>query len=207
MTIELWLTFALASTALLAIPGPTVMLVVSYVMGRGRESAWATVPGVVLGDFTAMTVSLLGAGAVLQTSASLFTAMKFIGAFYLVWLGIKLWRAKPELADMPKETLEKGSVSMFWNTYVVTSLNPKGIVFFIAFLPQFVDAGSPALQQFVILEATFLVLALINILLWVFLASKMRQGFKRPSTLKMFNRVGGSFLIGAGVLTAATQRS
>ena len=74
------------------------MLVVSYALGRGRSSAWATVPGVKLGDFTAMTVSLLGAGAVIAASATLFTVLKLCGAAYLIWLGIQLWRADPALA-------------------------------------------------------------------------------------------------------------
>ena len=82
MSIELWLAFVLASAALLAIPGPTVMLVASYALGRGRRTGWATVPGVTLGDFTAMTVSLLGAGAIVAASATLFTALKFAGAAY-----------------------------------------------------------------------------------------------------------------------------
>lgn len=202
MSIELWLAFALASTALLAIPGPTVMLVVSYVLGRGRDSAWATVPGVVLGDFTAMSLSLLGAGAVLQASASLFTAMKLIGAAYLVWLGIKLWRTKPQLADTPLAGPEKSGRSMFWNSYVVTSLNPKGIIFFIAFLPQFIDPGRDTLTQFIIMEATFLGLAAINIILWALAADRLARGFRKPSTLKIVNRVGGSFLIGAGLMAA-----
>ena len=92
MSFELWMTFALASAALLTIPGPTVLLVVSYALGGGRRTGWATVPGVTLGDFTAMTVSLLGAGAILAASATLFTVMKLAGAAYLVWLGIQLWR-------------------------------------------------------------------------------------------------------------------
>lgn len=207
MTLEIWLTFALASTALLAIPGPTVTLVVSYVLGHGRQSAWATVPGVILGDFTAMSVSLLGAGAVLQTSATLFAAMKILGAGYLVWLGVKLWRTKPQLDEGETSARRATGAAMFWNTYVVTSLNPKGIVFFIAFLPQFIDPSASTLLQFAIMEITFLTLAAINIIAWVLMAGKMREGFKRPSTLRLVNRIGGSFLIGAGVATAITQRN
>ena len=79
MPIEIWFTFVIASTILVAIPGPTVMLVVSHAMGAGRRSGWATVPGVALGDVTAMTVSLAGAGAVLAASATLFTLLKLAG--------------------------------------------------------------------------------------------------------------------------------
>lgn len=100
LTIELWVTFAVASAALLAVPGPTVILVVSYALGPGKTSGWATVPGVMSGDFTAMTASLLGAGAILAASATLFSILKYAGAAYLIWLGIKLWRTKPKLGDL-----------------------------------------------------------------------------------------------------------
>ena len=96
---------------------------------------------------------------------------------------------------------------MFWNAYVVTALNPKSIVFFIAFLPQFVVTDRPLLPQFVILEATFLVLAAVNVAFWAVLAGEMRARFRRPATLRLANRVGGSFLIGAGLLTALVRRA
>ncbi|MEM8791594.1 MAG: LysE family translocator [Pseudomonadota bacterium] len=206
MDFEIWIAFTLASAALLAIPGPTVMLVVSYALGRGRSSAWATVPGVTLGDFTAMTISLAGAGAVLATSATLFTILKFAGAAYLIWLGIGLWRARPAPSDAP-EGMRASLRGMFVNSYVVTALNPKSIVFFIAFVPQFIDPQGPLLVQMAVLEVTFLALAAANTLLWVLLVGEMRQRFKSPATLRLANRIGGSFMIGAGLLTAMARRA
>jgi len=207
MSLELWVTFFVASTALLAIPGPTVMLVVSYALGNGRSSGWATVPGVTLGDFTAMTVSLLGAGALLAASATLFTGLKLAGAAYLIWLGIKLWRSEPKLHSLHDTGVSQLKSSMFWNAYVVTALNPKGIVFFVAFVPQFVDPTTAVLPQFMILEATFLALAAANVVIWAVLAGHLRSRFKRPETLKFVNRIGASFLICAGLLTAAVRRA
>ena len=207
MSFELWIAFAVASIILLSIPGPTVMLVVSYALGRGRSTGWFTVPGVALGDFTAMTLSLLGAGAVLAASATLFTVLKLAGAAYLVWLGIQLWRSEPTAAILEGEAKSKSGKAMFWQAYVVTALNPKGIVFFIAFVPQFVVAGQPALPQFVILETTFLALAAANAALWAVLAGEMRNRFKSPRVLKAINRVGGSLLIGAGAVTALARRT
>lgn len=207
MSFELWISFAITSAALLAIPGPTVMLVVSYALGQGRKTALATVPGVALGDFTAMTASLLGAGAIFAASATLFTAMKFVGAAYLVWLGYKLWRADVSVGHLQAEQQEHTSWSMFWNSYIVTTLNPKGIIFFVAFVPQFIDVTQPAFAQFALLEATFLLLVIVNVIFWAILAGKMRSLFKRPSSMKWVNRIGGSFLIGAGLLTAATGRN
>ncbi len=206
MSLEIWIAFTLASAVLLTIPGPTVMLVVSYALGRGRGSAWATVPGVALGDLTAMTVSLAGAGAVLTASATLFTALKLCGAAYLVWLGIGLWRAAPaELAIKRSAGTLMELRGMFWKAYVVTALNPKSIVFFIAFVPQFVAADAPVMPQFAIMIATFVGLAAINTMLWTVLVGEMRQRFERPGTLKIINRTGGGLLVGAGVLTVLSR--
>jgi threonine/homoserine/homoserine lactone efflux protein len=203
----MWIAFALASAALLAVPGPTVMLVVSYALGQGRASALATVPGVALGDLTAMTISLLGAGAILAASTTLFTALKLIGAAYLVWLGIQLWRAGASVSEIAAPRARMLRPRMFWNAYVVTALNPKSVVFFIAFVPQFVDPAAPPLAQFALLEATFVVLAAINAALWALLAGQMRARLQQPWALRLVHRVGGSFLIGAGLLTALARRT
>lgn len=204
MPFELWLAFAVASAALLAIPGPTVMLVVSYALGAGRRSGLATVPGVTLGDFTAMTISLLGAGAVLAASATLFTVLKLAGALYLIWLGVQLWRTKPAL-EAQAAARPAPMRRMFWSAYVVTALNPKSIVFFIAFVPQFIDPAQPATAQFAVLEATFLALAAANAALWAMLASRMRAFFQRPAARRRAMRIGGGFMIAAGLLTAAAR--
>ena len=205
MSLHLWFAFVLASTALLVVPGPTVMVVASYAIGRGKSSGWATVPGVALGDLTAMTASLVGAGAILATSATLFTILKLAGAAYLIWLGIGLWRSQGHLGSLPG-VKEKSPMRMFWNAYIVTAFNPKGIVFFIAFVPQFVDPAGSVFAQFALLEATFVVLATINIIAWVLLAGSFSERFKRQGSLRLANRIGGGFLIGAGLLTATVRR-
>ena len=98
MDLTTWIAFAFASIVLLLIPGPTVLLVVSYALTQGRRVALATVAGVALGDLVAMTLSLAGLGAILAASSAVFTILKWIGAAYLLYLGIRLWRAKPSLA-------------------------------------------------------------------------------------------------------------
>lgn len=207
MSLELWLAFALASAAVLAVPGPTVMLVVSYALGRGRASGWATVPGVTFGDFAAMTISLLGAGAVLAASTVLFTVLKLVGAAYLVWLGVKLWRAKPERNERQSVRADLPYSSMFWNAFLVTALNPKSIAFFVAFVPQFVNPSAPVLMQLVTLEVTFVLLAAANATVWAALAGSVRSRVVQSRTLTLVNRIGGSFLIGAGFLTAALRKN
>ena len=94
---------------------------------------------------------------------------------------------------------------MFRNAYVVTALNPKSILFFVTFLPQFIDPEHPALMQFVILEATFLSLATLNIILWALLAGEIRTRW--PATLRYANRIGGGFLIAAGILSVTLRRA
>ncbi len=205
MTLETWLAFAAASAVLLAIPGPTVTLVVSYALARGRSSGFATVPGVALGDLTAMTASLAGAGAVLAASAALFTALKLVGALYLVWLGVQLWRA-PVGIPVAGAVAPRTARAMFLTAYWVTALNPKGIVFFIAFVPQFIRAEAPLMPQLVVLVATFVGLAALNVVAWVAFAGTLRQRLARPALLKLLNRLGAGFLIGAGLVTALTRR-
>ena len=210
MTIETWLAFVAASTVLLAIPGPTVMLVISYGLGEGRRSAWATVAGVALGDFTAMTLSLLGLGAVLAASAALFTVLKWAGAAYLVYLGVRLWRSEPRpeaLAAAPTESPILSPWPMLGHAFAVTALNPKSIMFFVAFLPQFITSSAPVLPQVAVLEATFLTLAALNAAAYAYLAGRLRGAVRRPAVLKAINRIGGGILIGAGVAAAALRRA
>jgi threonine/homoserine/homoserine lactone efflux protein len=210
MSTEHWLAFVAASAILLAIPGPTILLVISYALSHGRKVASATVAGVALGDFTAMTASMLGLGALLATSAMLFTVLKWVGAAYLIYLGIKLWRAPVsgqaaavDDADVPAIR----PLRVFLHTYAVTALNPKSIVFFVAFLPQFLDLTKPLFVQMSIFEVTFLVLATINAALYGLLASMARNTIRKPKVQRMVNRTGGSLMIGAGLLSLGFKRA
>jgi threonine/homoserine/homoserine lactone efflux protein len=207
MTWELYLAYLAATFVVLTIPGPTVMLVVSYALAEGRRSAWGTVAGVAAGDLTAMTVSLAGMGAVLSASADLFTALKWIGAGYLIYLGVKLWRAPPSLDAPSPGAARRSATAMMGHAFAVTALNPKSILFFVAFLPQFIRADAPVLPQLVLLGTTFLVLAVVNAAAYALLAGGIRDAVRRPSVLKTINRVGGGVLVGAGILTAALRRS
>src|SRR3954452_14423826 len=142
-------------------PGPTILLVVSYAMGQGRRVALPVAAGVALGDFTAMTASMLGLGLILAASATLFTVLKWAGAAYLIWLGIKLWRAGGSPGALPSAGT-RSPRAMMLHAMVVTALNPKSIPFFIAFLPQFLDPAQSFATQMLIFESTFLVLAATN---------------------------------------------
>ena len=206
MTLAHWLPFALASAILVAIPGPTVLLVVSYALGHGRRYALATTAGVTLGDFTAMTASMLGLGALLAASAAWFSVLKWVGAAYLVYLGVKLWRAGTT-PDSAPDTSEKRPGRILAHAYAVTALNPKSIVFFVAFVPQFIDARAAVLPQIVIFEATFLALATLNAFGYAMLAAAARKAVRNERVQRIVNRTGGTLLIGAGVFAAVWKKS
>lgn len=204
MSIETWFAFLAASTVLLVIPGPTILLVMSYGLGQGWRAAFPSAVGVALGDFTAMTLSLLGIGALLATSAGLFTALKLAGAAYLIWLGIKLWRAGGSLNAQPM-TDRSSSLKMVGHAWLVTALNPKSITFFVAFLPQFLDPKADFWSQMLIFETTFLVLAFANAFTYGLIASRARSLVSNEKAIRAFNKVGGGLLIGAGVATATMR--
>ena len=207
MPFDLWLAFVLASTALLLLPGPTVLLVLSYALSKGRSVALASVAGVALGDLIAMSASLAGLGALVATSATLFSILKWVGAGYLVWLGIKLLRSAPSgrlpAVEQAQEVTARG---VFWHATAVTALNPKSIAFFIAFVPQFLRPDTALAPQFATLIATFVGLAAINALLYALAADRLRRTINRPSVLRGLTRMGGMTLIGMGVATALLRR-
>jgi threonine/homoserine/homoserine lactone efflux protein len=206
MTFAHWLPFAIASAVLVAIPGPTVLLVVSYALGHGRRYALATTIGVALGDLTAMSASMLGLGVVLAASAAWFTVLKLGGAAYLIYLGIKLWRApvgEPGTAD----TSETRTCRIFAHAYAVTTLNPKSIIFFVAFVPQFIDMHLAIWPQIVIFEATFIGLATLNAFAYAWLASSARRAIRSTGVQRAINRSGGALLIGAAIFAATWKKA
>lgn len=204
MTFEAWAAFAAATAVLLVIPGPTILLVISYALGQGWRTAFPIAVGVALGDFTAMTLSMLGVGALLATSAMVFTALKWIGAAYLVWLGIKLFRAGGSLDAKPRED-SAPAWKMLGHAWLVTALNPKSITFFVAFLPQFLDTKGDFWTQMLIFEATFISLAFANAMGYALIASRARAVVSNPRAIGLFNKAGGTLLIGAGVATVAMR--
>src|SRR5262245_51457031 len=144
MPLDHWLAFVAASVVLLVIPGPTILTVISYSVSHGRRANVPLVAAVALGDSTSLVVSLLGLGAVLAASAFWFTTVKLIGGLYLIYLGFKAIRAGVSPATVLAADVPQSRWRLFINTYLVTALNPKGIVFFVAFLPQFLDPSRDA---------------------------------------------------------------
>jgi threonine/homoserine/homoserine lactone efflux protein len=208
VALDTWLAYAAATAVLLVIPGPTILTVISYSLTHGRRANVALVAGVALGDSTALVLSLVGLGAVLAASAMLFTAVKWAGGLYLIYLGLRMLRegavALPAEGAPSSELESHGRV--FLNTWLVTALNPKGIIFFIAFLPQFLRPGPDVAAQLWVLAVTFVVLATINAALYAVFAGSARKFLSTPRALRGFNLAGGTLLTAAGVWALFARR-
>jgi len=208
MPFDLWLTFAAASFALLVIPGPTILLVLSYALSQGRRVAVAAALGVALGDLVAMSASLLGLGVLMTTSALAFTVVKWLGAAYLLFLGIKMLRsAKGAGLGEMVEARPTSARAIFGHTATVTALNPKSIGFFVAFVPQFLSAEAAFAPQAATLIATFVGLAALNALAFALAADALRSRINRPSVLTWMTRAGGATLIAMAAATATLRRT
>ena len=199
MSIELWLAFVAASAVLLIIPGPTILTVISYAIAHGRRAKVPLVAAVALGDSTALVVSLLGLGALLSASAFWFIVVKWAGGLYLLYLGARLLRAGISAAELVAPAAPGSRWKLFANTYLVTALNPKGIVFFVAFQPQFINPGAGVTQQLWILAVTFVAMATLNAALYAMFAGSARSLLSSPRAQRRFNLAGGSLLSVAGV--------
>ena len=206
MSIEHWLAFVTTSAVLLVIPGPTILTVISYSMAHGRRANVPIIAAIALGDSTALLVSLLGLGVLLATSASWFTVIKWAGGLYLFYLGIKLLRAGVSSAKLTAPAAPKSRWRLFANMYLVSALNPKGIVFYVAFLPQFINPKGDVNQQLWILAATFVALAVVNASLYAVFAVSARNLLASPRAQQRFHMAGGSLLSAAGVWALLAKR-
>lgn len=206
MPIELWFAFVIASGVLLVIPGPTILTVISYSMAHGRRANVPLVAAVALGDSTALVLSLLGLGALLATSAFWFTVVKWIGGLYLLCLGVKLLRAGISSTELAAPAAPGSRRRLFANTYLVTALNPKSIVFFVAFLPQFISPNASVTRQLWVLAVTFVAMATINATLYAVFAASVRRLLSLPQVQRRFNIAGGSLLSAAGLWALLARR-
>ena len=217
MPFELWLAYVATSAIILAIPGPTILLVLSYSVSQGRSATMPLVAGVALGDSVAITLSLIGLGTLLATSALWFTVIKWMGGLYLIYLGVKLLRGagKPLLvqsdessreAKIPASSPRKLACNMLGNAFIVTALNPKSIVFFIALLPQFISPAHSTTTQLWILGVTFVVLATLGATSYALFATSLRRFLASPRAQKAYGLFGGGLLCAAGIWALSARR-
>jgi len=207
MSMQLWLAFVAASVVLLVIPGPTILTVISYSLSQGRRARLPLVLGVALGDSTALVLSLLGIGTLLAASAFWFTVVKTVGGLYLLYLGLKMLRAGVSPMEVLKPAAPAPRWRLFANTWLVTALNPKGIIFFVAFLPQFLNPAAELRPQLWVLALTFVALAAVNASLYAVFAGAARQVLASPKAQRGFHLGGGSLLSAAGLWALVARRA
>ena len=205
MPLELYLAFVLASTVLILVPGPNVTLLVATSLSYGARRALATLAGTSTAIALPLLVTALGMTSLIALLASGFEWLRWAGVAYLVWLGIRQWRAAPvALEDVePQAVLAR---ALFWRGFLVSATNPKTWLFYAAFFPQFVDPAHPAGPQVALLAATFLALATVLDGGYALLAGRLRGFFRGQRRARLRNRVTGSLLIGAGLGLALARR-
>ncbi len=192
--------FALASAALLALPGPTVLFVVTTVLARGRAASVAVACGIALGHAGTMAAAFCGLGAVIARSNGALGALKVAGALYLITLGARLMLTRPSAvaAALPRAG---GLTGVLGQAAAVQLLNPSSLLFATAFLPQFLEPGHPIAPQFAMLAATFVTIALLNALGWAVLAGRIGAAIRAPRVVAQVRRASGAVMAGLGIVT------
>jgi threonine/homoserine/homoserine lactone efflux protein len=206
-TLSSLLAFGAASVVLLLIPGPAVTYIVNRSVADGRSVALASVAGIELGNFVHVIAATAGLSAVLATSATAFTVVKWLGAAYLIGVGIITLATRPE--RLRAETTRTSYRRAFTQGVVINIFNPKVALFFLSFLPQFIDKGrGPTWLQSLIFGSLFVLLGFVTDGTWAMLASAVRAALLRGRAMPFIRRwVSGSMFVGLGVVAARAQRA
>jgi threonine/homoserine/homoserine lactone efflux protein len=203
---ETLLVFALAALAILAVPGPAVIYIVTRSIHQGRGAGLASVLGIHVGTLVHLTAATVGLSAILVSSATAFTVVKLLGALYLIVIGIRTLLGKADPDDTDPQRPPRRKRRDFAEGVVVNVLNPKTALFFLAFLPQFVDPdGYRAWEQILVLGLTFMLLGLITDSMWALAAGTAGETLRKSRRWARTQRyVSGSIFLGLGVVTALT---
>lgn len=204
MSWNMWLAFLAAAVVIAVSPGPGAVLS----MATGVRHGYAVALRAILGLQTALLIQLaivvLGLGAVLAASATAFLIVKIAGAGYLIWLGVRKWRAPVELLD--DGTAARDTRGVYLQGVLVNLTNPKAIVFMVALVPQFVDPQLPQWPQFFIIATTMVGTDMVVMSCYALLAGRCRRWLRSPRMMKAQNRVFGGMFVAAGSLLAASSR-
>ncbi len=207
MDISVWLTYFLATIILSVSPGPGVFSSISSGLHHGfRLGLWNGV-GMQAANVIWVAVVSLGLGAILLASETLFSLVKWAGVAYLVYLGIVTWRAPARGFTEERDDHETTAAGVFMRGFWVNATNPKGIIFFAAILPQFIDVSRPQLAQYLILAATTFVVDLATMMAYTALAARVLAVMRDERHLRYVNRTLGGAFIAAGVALASFRRA
>ncbi|WP_322032218.1 LysE family translocator [Paraburkholderia sp. J76] len=206
-----WWLFLVTVFVVCAIPGPNMLLIMSHGAQYGLRRTSATMAGCLSALVLMLAVSAAGLGVFLQAWPAMFNALRFIGAAYLVYLGVKAWGASvPEAAADTSERVAarpaRSALALYRNGFFVGGSNPKAILFAAALLPQFIDAGRPVLPQFGVLVATFAVCEVSWYLVYAGFGTRIGATLKSRRVAKAFNRVTGGVFVGFGAMMALLRQ-
>jgi homoserine/homoserine lactone efflux protein len=203
MNLELLTAFLLITTVLIVTPGPIVTLVISTGVTQGPRAALTTVAGTTLGNAVLLAAIALGLSWVHAHADLLFNALRLTGAAYLIWLGVQAWRHAGEESERLTDT----GRARFVRGLIVALSNPKTIVFFTAFLPQFLDPRLPAGPQLAVMCVVTVLLAGVSDCVWAVAAGMGRAWFMKPARVKLLGRLSGTVLIGGGLWLSLARRT
>lgn len=202
-----WITYFIATIILSLSPGPGVFSSISSGLHHGfRLGLWNGV-GMQVANMILVAIVSLGLGAILLASESLFTAVKWVGVAYLVWLGIATWRAPAQGFEEDRHDHAHTAREVFMRGFWVNLTNPKGIIFFAAILPQFIDVARPQARQYAILATTTFAVDLAIMMGYTALAAKVLRVMRDPSHIRWVNRGLGSAFVAAGLALASLRRA
>lgn len=199
--------FLAVSVVIAVVPGVDMALVTQQVLARGRRAGLYAVAGILTGSGMQAAAAVVGLSALLAASEPAFAAMRIAGAAYLLWLGVRtLWRARRAALDAVDAGLTRGAIPSAWRSYrsglLTNLLNPKIIVFYVTFLPQFVDPGPGAAARTSLLAALFLMIVSAWLLLYVVLLQRVRRVLSRGAVRRRVEQATGVVLVGLGVRLA-----
>ena len=200
MTLETWLLFCSASLLVILIPGPLSLLMVANSLNHGLIRSYPAFLGGVSASLILLVTSASGLGALLLASEQLFTLIRYCGALYLIWLGYQAWReaGKATVSQDNSQATGPGFLSLFGRAFTLGISNPKDILFFIAFLPQFIDPATALLPQLIVMSASWCVLDLFSKLFYGGSARILAPALKRGVNMKRFNRFSAGLFVSAG---------
>jgi len=196
MDLHTWLIYLLAALGLSLSPGPNGLLALTHGALHGRRRALFTIAGGASGFVAVIALSMFGIGALLQTSLVWLTVMKWLGGAYLVWLGIQVWRSPPVGVELTGSAKPRGGWSLFRQGALSALTNPKAVLFFAAFLPQFIDPQRSLLVQFIVMAGTFAAIEIATEMLIAGMAHRISPWLRRVG--RSFNRACGGIFVAIG---------
>ena len=203
MELHLYLTVVVATTIMIALPGPSVLLTVAHSISFGWRNGLSTVAGATLGIAVQLIVAAIGLTSLLNVVAAAFEWIRWAGAAYLVYLGVKQWRSASEQLELDTSSVSK--TNLFVQGVIITIPNPKSLIFIAAFLPQFIDATRPLGLQFSYIVPTFLVITFTVTSVWALAAGQVSGFLRGQRAVKSVLRTAGGLMVIAGASLALAR--